>query len=120
MVSSSNPKTTRCTNAQADNSLTVLYTVSNLIITSSFPASKQSLAGGVFNTVSQIGNSVGLTVGAVIAASVSASSSASEKKNVLEAGYRATFWACFAALGLVAIVSWVGLKKVGRVGIKVD
>jgi hypothetical protein len=46
----------------------VLYTISNLIIADAFPASKQSLAGGVFNTVSQIGNSVGLTIGAVIEA----------------------------------------------------
>lgn len=52
---------------------TVLYTISNPIIADAFPPSKQSLAGGVFNIMSQIGNSVGLTVGAVIATSVTAS-----------------------------------------------
>ena len=51
----------------------VLYTISNLIIANAFLPSKQSLAGGVFNTMSQIGNSVGLTVGAVIGGSVTAS-----------------------------------------------
>ncbi|KAL2074505.1 hypothetical protein VTL71DRAFT_8283 [Oculimacula yallundae] len=91
----------------------VLYTISNLIITSSFPPTKQSLAGGVFNTVSQIGNSVGLIVGAVIAASVSSSSTsnsygrsgklANSDEYVLLNGYRATFYACFAAMALVAV-----------------
>lgn len=98
----------------------VLYTISNLIITATFPSSKQSLAGGVFNTVSQIGNSVGLTIGAVIAASVTASSSVPESKEGLDKGFKATFWACFAALGIVAVVSLVGLKKAGKVGVKVD
>ncbi|CZR66650.1 uncharacterized protein PAC_16551 [Phialocephala subalpina] len=83
----------------------VLYAISNLIITATFPSSKQSLAGGVFNAVSQIGNSVGLTVGAVIAASVSASSKDPGSPDGLEKVFRATFWACFAALGVVAITS---------------
>jgi len=51
---------------------TVLYTISNLIIADAFPLSKQSLAGGVFNTVAQIGNSVGLAITAVIASTVAA------------------------------------------------
>lgn len=97
----------------------MLFTVSNIIITEPFE-SRQSLAGGIFYTVSQIGNSVGLTVGAVIAASVTAGSSAPDSKNSLEKGLRATFWTCFAALGVVAIVSLVGLKKAGKVGIKVE
>lgn len=103
----------------------VLYTISNLIITSSFPPTKQSLAGGVFNTVSQIGNSVGLTVGAVIAASVSGTSSSHDASgkagdDLLLKGYRATFYACFAAMGLVAVGSMWGLRKAGRVGLKSD
>ena len=98
----------------------MLYTISNLIITATFPSSKQSLAGGVFNTVSQIGNSVGLTVGAVIAASVTASSPVPDSKDGLEEGFRATFWGCFAALVVVAIVSLVGFKNAGKVGVKVD
>ncbi|RDW75844.1 hypothetical protein BP5796_06665 [Coleophoma crateriformis] len=48
----------------------VLYTTSMLIITSVFPHKTQSLAGGVFNTISQVGNAVGLAVGGVIAATV--------------------------------------------------
>ncbi|KAK0106815.1 hypothetical protein ONS95_003537 [Cadophora gregata] len=102
----------------------VLYTISNLIITSSFPASKQSLAGGVFNTVSQIGNSVGLTMGAVIAASVTSSkaghssgSATKDEKSVLN-GYRATFYMCFAAMACVVVVGAWGLRGAGKVGVK--
>jgi hypothetical protein len=96
----------------------VLYTISNLIIADAFPSSKQSLAGGVFNTVSQIGNSVGLTVGAVIAASVSASTSNPDSIYSKEQGFKATFWACFASMVLVALIAMVGLRKAGKVGLK--
>ncbi|TVY40588.1 putative MFS-type transporter [Lachnellula subtilissima] len=89
----------------------MLYTISNLIIADAFPASKQSLAGGVFNTVSQIGNSVGLTVGAVIASSVSSGEVSIE---AMEKGYKATFYACFAAMVLVGIVSGAGLRRAGK------
>ena len=36
----------------------VLFTASNLIISDAFPDKTQALAGGVFNTVAQIGKSV--------------------------------------------------------------
>lgn len=48
-----------------------LFTISNLLITSLFPAKMQGLAGGVFNTVSQIGKSVGLALVALSANQVS-------------------------------------------------
>lgn len=52
-----------------------LFTVSNLVITGVFPAKTQALAGGVFNTVAQIGKSVGLALSAVIATSITLQSS---------------------------------------------
>jgi MFS family permease len=96
-----------------------------LIIADAFPPSKQSLAGGVFNTMSQIGNSVGLTVGAVIAASVTAEhgvshKSSSEHDGALEKGFQAAFWACAANMAVVVFVSLPGLKKAGKVGLKSD
>jgi hypothetical protein len=97
----------------------VLYTVSNLIITDAFPASKQSLAGGVFYTTKQIGNSAALTVGAVIASSVTISSGEMGIDG-MEKGYRATFWAAFGATLLVRVVSTVGLKRAGKVGLKTN
>lgn len=118
--------------SQANESSIVLYTCSNLIISSAFPSNKQSLAGGIFNTVAQIGNSVGLTIGAVISASVSGVSkghgenSANKSGSIgldelqLLKGFRATFWMCFAALSLVVLVSAGGLRKAGKVGLKKD
>ena len=98
----------------------MLYTISNLIIADAFPASKQSLAGGVFNTVSQIGNSVGLTIGAVISATVTTRDYNPSSVEVLVKGFRATFWFCFAAMFSVIFLSFVGLKKAGKVGLKSD
>lgn len=92
----------------------MLYTVSNLIIADAFPASKQSLAGGVFYTATQIGNSVGLTIGAVIASSVTTSSGKSGIEG-MEKGYRATFWAAFGATLMVGMVSGAGLRRAGKV-----
>ena len=98
----------------------VLYTTSMLIITSSFPAKTQSLAGGVFNTISQIGNAVGLAAGGVIAASVTAGKGGAKSRSAVLEGYHGTFWACFGAGLLVAVVSMAGLRKAGKVGLKVD
>jgi MFS family permease len=97
-----------------------LFTISNLVITSVFPAKTQGLAGGVFNTVAQIGKSVGLATSGVIAASITEHSRYREKESpeALMAGFRAAFWYLFTlscATGLMFI--W-GLKGIGRVGMK--
>ena len=99
-----------------------LFTVSNLVITSVFPSKTQGLAGGVFNTLAQIGTSVGLGLTAVIASSVTNGSGVKDKSSAeaLLKGYRATFWACFAAMVLMLGVSGMGLKRIGKVGLKTD
>ncbi|KAJ5993885.1 hypothetical protein N7451_009609 [Penicillium sp. IBT 35674x] len=99
----------------------VLWTVSSLVISRSFPGKSQALAGGVFNTISQLGNSVGLAITAAIAASVTAhtDSSASEEVLLLQ-GYRAAYWTIFAAMVLVCFSSSIGLRQLGKVGIKQD
>ncbi|OAT01072.1 uncharacterized protein BDCG_16889 [Blastomyces dermatitidis ER-3] len=98
----------------------VLFTVSNLVILDTFPAEIQSLAGGVFNEVSQFGNSVGLAVTASIAASVTEHSGLEEHRAALMEGYRASFWTIFAATAIVVVISFFGLKKGGTVGKKED
>jgi nitrate/nitrite transporter NarK len=97
-----------------------LFTVSNLVITSVFPAKTQGLAGGVFNTVAQIGKSVGLATSAVIAASVTEHSRLGDKDSpaALMQGYRAAFWYLFAlSCGTGMLLGW-GLRGIGRVGMK--
>lgn len=98
----------------------MLFTVSNLIIIDAFPASQQSLAGGVFNTVAQIGKSMGLTIGAVIASGVTAAHVKTPGEEDLEIGYRATFWYCFASIASTVCIGVVGLRKAGKVGNKTE
>ena len=116
-----------------------LFTISNLLITSVFHAKTQALAGGVFNTVSQvsfrplstmvlhtdrpqIGKSVGLGLVAVIAADITAKSSHEDKKNpeALLEGYKATWWFCFACIVFTVAISVWGLRGIGRAGHKRD
>jgi len=106
---------TACTPVCAD----VLFTVANLVITSVFPPHMHGLAGGVFNTISNIGNSVGLAVTAVVASSVTMAEKGDPTENLMD-GYRATFWLCFSANIMVLGVVGFGLRKIGKVGIKND
>ncbi|KAJ5530415.1 Major facilitator superfamily domain general substrate transporter, partial [Penicillium freii] len=81
----------------------VLSTVSSLIISRAFPDDSMALAGSVFNTISQLGNSVGLAVTAVIAAAVTPhddGSSSQTGRQLLE-GYRDAYWTIFAGMVLV-------------------
>lgn len=109
----------------------VLWTVSSLVICRAFPSDSQALAGGVFNTISQLGNSVGLAVTAAIAASVSAhdhnastniatTTAAFETTSRLLQGYRAAYWTIFGGMMVVCVASFLGLRKLGKVGIKQD
>lgn len=103
----------------------MLWTVSSLIICRAFPSNSQALAGSVFNTISQLGNSVGLAVTAVIATSVSAhddssASTSSQTVDQLLQGYRAGYWTIFAGTVVVCLVSSLGLRNVGKVGLKQD
>ncbi|KAL4955365.1 major facilitator superfamily domain-containing protein [Aspergillus filifer] len=105
----------------------ILWTVSSLVICRTFPSNAQALAGSVFNTISQLGNSVGLAVAAVIAASVSAhdeshssDSAKTQTPEQLLEGYRAAYWTIFAGMVVVCLVSGFGLRNVGKVGVKQD
>lgn len=105
----------------------LLFNISNLVITTNFPSKSQGLAGGVFNTVAQLGNSLGLAVTAMIAAAVTAAADGGNK--IIESGgvrynysllqgYRSGFWTCFAAAVVATLISSVGLRKAGKVGEK--
>ncbi|KAI9891158.1 MAG: hypothetical protein M1814_003001 [Vezdaea aestivalis] len=100
----------------------VLFTVSNLVITSVFPSQTHGLAGGVFNTLAQIGNSIGLAVMGIVASTVTAKSGYKDKKSpdALLVGYQATFWTCFGILVVMLGFSSWGLRRIGKVGLKTD
>ena len=100
----------------------VLFTASNLVITNAFPDKTQALAGGVFNTVAQIGKSVGLAMSAVIANSISVSQEKSGRPHtlVLLDGYRGAWWFCLGSTATVVLVSVAGLRNIGKLGVKRD
>jgi Na+/melibiose symporter-like transporter len=100
----------------------VLFTISNLVITAGFPARDQALAGGVFNTVAQIGKSVGLATSAIIAATVTERSGYQNKESpeALMEGFRAAFWYVFALCCATVPMFFWGLRNIGKVGMKRD
>lgn len=100
----------------------VVLTISNLSITSIFPSQTQGLAGGVTNTVAQLGASLGLNSTAILATAITLKSEYSDKTapEALNFGYRASFWASFAATVSMLVVVLVGLGKIGKVGAAPD
>ncbi|GAB7328575.1 hypothetical protein MBLNU13_g00525t1 [Cladosporium sp. NU13] len=100
----------------------VLFTVGLLIISAVFPSNTQALGGAVFNTCAQLGTSVGLTVTSVISESITAASGEVDKSSpkALMAGYRAAFWALFACMAIVFVTGALGLRRVGKIGVKQD
>lgn len=100
----------------------VLYTVSNLLLTSLFSAKTQATAGGVYNTIAQIGKSVGLASSAAIASAITAKSEIKDKTSpaALTEGYHAAFWYCLGLNAASLVLSVWGLRKIGKVGVKKD
>ncbi|KAF2473410.1 uncharacterized protein BDR25DRAFT_218761 [Lindgomyces ingoldianus] len=85
------------------------YTIANLLITEAFPDETQALAGGVFNTIAQIGKGVGLALSGLVEEGVG-------REKGLLSGYRVAFWFCFALCLGTQVVSFWGLRGVGKVG----
>jgi nitrate/nitrite transporter NarK len=95
-----------------------LFTISNLVIGAMFPMEMQGLAGGVFNTVSQIGKSVGMAVVALIGNTITQHSSYDDKGSpeALMVGYRVCFWVLFACYVASIIVTIFGFRQIGIIG----
>lgn len=86
-----------------------------------FPAKSQALAGGVFSTISQLENSVGLAVTAAIADSVTKHDPVGDEGvSQLLQGYRAAYWTIFSGILVLVFASFVGLRNLGKVGMKLD
>lgn len=98
----------------------VLFNVSNLVITAIFKEDEQALAGGVFTTVSQLGNSIGLAMTAMVASTVTmdAANGKSASPSATLRGYRAAFWLCFASAVVSCGIGSFGLRRSGKVGLK--
>lgn len=82
----------------------------------------QALSGAVFITCAQLGGAIGLSVTQVIASSVTNESSHNLKPSTeaLMKGYRSVFWTMFGWMVVLCLVSVVGLRRVGVIGLKRD
>ncbi|EXA28546.1 hypothetical protein FOVG_19855 [Fusarium oxysporum f. sp. pisi HDV247] len=101
-------------------SVDVLFTVGLIVITEVFPDEKQAVAGAVFNTAGQLGNTMGLAAMQVISTWVTKHERAKSAAQALMEGYRATFWTMLALLLICTIVGAAGLRQAGRIGSKHD
>ncbi|KAI2636182.1 MFS general substrate transporter [Xylaria nigripes] len=92
--------------------------IANLSITSIFPPEAHGLAGGVTNTVAQVGAAFGLNLTAILATAVTQGSHYADKDSsaALLVGYRASFWASFGATTVMLIIVALGMRKIGKVG----
>ncbi|KAL8721628.1 MAG: hypothetical protein Q9225_001717 [Loekoesia sp. 1 TL-2023] len=100
--------------------LKVLFTVAALIVTSAFPDRTQALAGGVFQTLAQFGNSLGLAIMASISSSVTERSNIPAKTSpaALLARYRVAFWVSLGWVLFAVVIGSLGLRKAGHIGLK--
>jgi nitrate/nitrite transporter NarK len=99
-----------------------LFIISNLIITSIFAREKQGLAGGVFNTIAQIGRTSGITIVGLLSDSITASSPPGDRNNPvpLMQGYRAASWLCLALNVTVLGITVCRLRHIGKAGVTWD
>jgi nitrate/nitrite transporter NarK len=106
----------------------VLFTVGLVIISEVFPEETQAVAGAVFNTVSQFGQSLGVNAMQAISLGVAGSEATKggEQGQGLDGkqtadllrGYRASFWAMFGIMVVCVLFAVGGLRKAGKVGLK--
>jgi MFS family permease len=113
----------------------VLFTVGLIIVSDVFPEDTQALAGAVFNTVAQFGMSFGLSILQVVSLSVTGNAEGDAGRvslnstvvsddptdvdiSALLKGYRASFWTMFGCMILSSLIAVVGLRKVGKIGVK--
>ncbi|KDN43708.1 hypothetical protein RSAG8_05898, partial [Rhizoctonia solani AG-8 WAC10335] len=79
---------------------------------------EQSLAGGIFNTLNQLGTAFGLAIASVVNNTVhrGALRESGDELGSLLRGYRAAFWTCFG-FGMAALVlTLIFLRGIGIVG----
>ena len=98
-------------------SLAVLFVIALLIISDTFPDENQALAGAVFNTVGQFGQSLGLALIGVVTSVVEGGD---ESILSLLRGYRAGFWAVTVWTIIICVIGAFGLRSSGRIGLKRD
>lgn len=90
-----------------------MFTVTNMYVMSSLPAHQQSIAGGMFNTLTRLVATVGLAVQTAVYNGAGGGSEGSDSTRYRP--YQATVWCSLVAscVGL-AITPWLTLGKQGH------
>lgn len=98
----------------------VLFTIGLIIVSEVFPEKTQALAGAVFNTVAYFGMSLGINIMQVVSMLVTQGTHYRDKSSpsALLQGYRASFWAMCAITMACSLICILGLRKIGKVGLK--
>lgn len=110
----------------------VLFTVGLIIVSNNFPQETQALAGAVFNTVAQFGQSFGVGLCQVVALGVMGTGDGGQQtdggsqggafegvdETAMLKGYRASFWTMFSCMVVCGLTALFGLRKIGKVGLK--
>ena len=98
----------------------VLFTVGLIVVSGVFSEKDQALAGAVFSTVGYFGMSLGLNSMQVVSLLVTKGTQYRDKSSpaALLQGYRASFWAMFAMTIFCSLLCAVGLRNIGKVGLK--
>ncbi|THH09287.1 hypothetical protein EW145_g2136 [Phellinidium pouzarii] len=77
---------------------------------------EQSLAGGLFQTLSQLGTSLGLAVTTIVHNTILRNGGENEGREIQLNAYRGAQWTCFGFGVAGAIVAFIFLRNVGPVG----
>lgn len=91
-----------------------------LFTTQALPRKDQALAGAMYQTVSGVGRSIGSAIAAAIQTAVqnrqSVRSYADQREAFLK-GLRAALWFDVGVLGVCLVVTVVGLRNIGKIGL---
>jgi MFS family permease len=98
----------------------VLFTIGLIVVSEGFPEKDQALAGAVFNTVAYFGLSLGINVMQVVSLLVTEGTQYHNKSSpsALLEGYQASFWTMFALTMACAVICVLGLRNIGKIGLK--
>jgi MFS family permease len=98
----------------------VLFTIGLIVVSEVFPEKDQALAGAVYNTVAYFGLSLGLNIMQVVSLLVTEGTQYRDKSSpaALLQGYQASFWTMFAFTMACAVICVLGLRNIGKIGLK--
>lgn len=91
----------------------LMFTVTNMYVMSSLPSHQQSIAGGMFNTLTRLASAVGLAIQTAVYNGAGGSSEGPD--SLRHRPYQATVWVGLGAacIGL-ALVPWLTLGRQGH------